>query len=586
MTKRKHAAAGSGTTMASRSSLRGRLAAAAFGGAAALAAPAAIAAVPQLLTEQGRLFDQAGSPLQGTATVTFAIHDAATGGAALWSETQSVPLDKGYFSAELGAITPIPAGVWDGSARYVGIAVGADAEMMPRRAAVSVPYALVAGDATGDIHPASVSVGGALVIDGQGNWVGPATGLVGPAGPQGPVGPAGAVGSMGPVGPQGPVGATGATGAEGPIGPQGPAGATGATGAEGPIGPQGPAGATGADGPTGPQGPAGPMAAPGPAGNVLTSDGTTWVSQAPGGGAGSSSGGHNLIVNGGFDVWQRGPSGGANAFVADRWRSGTSVTSYVQGSNGAPPGSAFFARFVASGAGTFVRTRLEAVDVGRWAGQAVTLSYYARAGADGVTVTPVIATPASAADNYGSTLACTGSCPPPATLGTGWTQIATTFTLPAQAALGLQLGFSAAGAATFDLAQVQLEVGAAATRFEQRSVQEELARCQRYYEKSYDAPFAPGSATGSGQVCMRSVQNGNSYYPLLFKVTKRADPTVTVYSTVTGASGAVRNADFGVDNAVQQANPLPGWTNGITFTAGTSSNNAAVCFQYTADAEL
>jgi hypothetical protein len=239
----------------------------------------------------------------------------------LWTETQSVPLDEGYFSAQLGASTPVPAGVWDGSVRWVGIRVGTDAEMTPREATRSVPYALVAGDAVGAIHPASVTVNGHLVIDQNGNWVGPATGLIGPTGPAGATGTAGATGAQGlqgaagatgPQGPQGvagPQGSQGVTGAQGATGPQGPQGntgtqgvagatgpqgpqgntgaqgATGATGAQGlqgpagAVGPQGVAGATGAQGPAGPTGPAGPF---GPATQNLNMNGFSVVGAASG----------------------------------------------------------------------------------------------------------------------------------------------------------------------------------------------------------------------------------------------------------------------------------------------------------------
>jgi hypothetical protein len=273
---------------------------------AALPATAS-AAVPASLTEQGRLFDGAGAPLTGTVSIQFAVYAAASGGAPLWTETQTVSLDAGYFSATLGGTTPFPAGLWDGSVRYVGITVGSDAEMSPRHPATSVPYALVAGDATGDLHPRTVTVNGTLVIDAAGNWVGPATGLVGPTGaqgvagasgapgvagatgaqgvagatgPQGPAGAtgsagatgaAGAVGPTGPLGPQGVVGPTGAAGTAGAVGatgPQGAAGTNGSNGAAGATGPQGPAGTNGAAGPAGPQGPAGTNGTNGTNGSV------------------------------------------------------------------------------------------------------------------------------------------------------------------------------------------------------------------------------------------------------------------------------------------------------------------------------
>ncbi len=93
--------------------------------------------------------------------------------------------------------------------------------MTPRAVVQSVPYAMVAGDVFGDIHPSSVSVGGTTIIDSQGQWVGSATGLVGPTGP---MGPPGMDGMNGMNGMDGAVGATGPTGPQGAVGPTGPTG--------------------------------------------------------------------------------------------------------------------------------------------------------------------------------------------------------------------------------------------------------------------------------------------------------------------------------------------------------------------------
>ncbi len=233
----------------------------------------AAADVPALLGQQGRLLDANDVPVTGTVQMVFSLYTSPTGGTAQWTETLNVQLDDGYFAETLGTVTAIDPAIFDGSPLYLGITVEADPEMTPREELVSVPYAIVATDVTGDINPASVSIGGNIVIDSDGNWVGSPTGLVGPTGPAGadgaigPMGPAGADGADGAIGPMGPVGADGADGADGatgpigpigPIGPLGPAGADGADGATGPIGPIGPAGADGADGATGPIGPTGP----------------------------------------------------------------------------------------------------------------------------------------------------------------------------------------------------------------------------------------------------------------------------------------------------------------------------------------
>jgi hypothetical protein len=259
---------------------------------------AANANVPPTLTHQGRLFDDMGAPVNDTFPVSFAIHDSPNSDVPLWTETLDVTFEDGYFSVSLGSVNGFGS-LFDGQDLYLEIGVGGGA-LTPRSLIASVPFAFVAGDAIGDIHPASVSIAGfGEVIDKDGNWVGPPTGLVGatgpagadgpagpagPAGAQGPAGPTGGVGPTGPAGPQGIQGTAGAAGAPGPLGPTGPAGAIGPQGPQGiqgaqgaqgiqgtigPVGPQGaqgPVGATGSVGPAGPQGPAGAQGQAGVAG--------------------------------------------------------------------------------------------------------------------------------------------------------------------------------------------------------------------------------------------------------------------------------------------------------------------------------
>jgi hypothetical protein len=208
--------------------------------AAVLTAPMmAEAQVPRRLVHQGRLLDAMGAPTRGTQTIVYRIYDVATGGTTLWSETITTTLDDGYFSVSLGESTPIPATLFTGmGSRYIGVTVGSDAEMTPRARIGSVPYALVAGDVTGDINPTSVRVGGTTVINEMGQWVGSPSGLTGPAGPAGAMGPAGPAGERGATGPMGPMGLMG------PIGPMGPIGTMGPPGPPGPMGPPGPSGVT------------------------------------------------------------------------------------------------------------------------------------------------------------------------------------------------------------------------------------------------------------------------------------------------------------------------------------------------------
>ena len=229
-------------------------------------APSATA-VPNGLTEQGRLLDASGTPVTGDIQISFALYADSLGSAILWRETHTISLVDGFFTAELGAITPFPTAAFDGSVRYLGVTVEDDEEMKPLQALSSVPYALRAEAAE---NPDGVFVAGRQVVSAAGEWVGVAisgsesqsvpAGTLGTIGPAGPAGPQGPMGPPGPEGPPGRPGSTGEPGAPGPAGARGPAGPAGldgepgARGATGPAGPAGPAGAAGARGNTGPAG--------------------------------------------------------------------------------------------------------------------------------------------------------------------------------------------------------------------------------------------------------------------------------------------------------------------------------------------
>ena len=98
--------------------------------------------------------------------------------------------------------------------------------------------------------------------------------------------------------------------------------------------------------------------------------------------------------------------------------------------------------------------------------------------------------------------------------------------------------------ATFEITGVQLEVGSVATDFEHRSFGQELALCQRYFERinvdSSEIYFFGVNQFGSGGRITHD-----------FKVTKRAIPTMTIddadyrYYAVAG-SASNGNADFSV----------------------------------------
>ena len=127
-------------------------------------ARAADANPPERMTYQGYLVDGNGDPLGNSAPanydVIFRIYDAKQGGSKLWTEQQTVTVDKGYFSTLLGEGTSFnnePNGnlstVFDGLAisdRFIGIIVdmdGSSLEIAPRLRLLSSPYSFTATQA-------------------------------------------------------------------------------------------------------------------------------------------------------------------------------------------------------------------------------------------------------------------------------------------------------------------------------------------------------------------------------------------------------------------------------------------------------
>lgn len=171
------------------------------------------------LTQTGYITTRDGSAVDGVVLTEFRLFDRKSGGeTALWSEQREVSFREGHFEAALGGDGTLAAVLASaGSPLFLEVAVtspvSGQVETFPDRIPVrSVAYALVAQDVVGDIAPASVSVGGRTVVDGDGQWVGSPSGIQGPpgpAGPAGPTGPRGEVGELGPVGPAGPAGPAG-----------------------------------------------------------------------------------------------------------------------------------------------------------------------------------------------------------------------------------------------------------------------------------------------------------------------------------------------------------------------------------------
>jgi len=218
------------------------------------------------------------------------------------------------------------------------------------------------------------------------------------------------------------------------------------------------------------------------------------------------SGFRNAIINGDFRIWQRGTSFSSPAngtFVSDRWVAffdGTGATrtfSQQPHTLGAAPVSGyegqFFLRYnqsVAGTGGTFNEYNQKIENVRTFAGQTVTVSFWAKAASTTVLPSLILrqefGTGGSPSTSVNTTVASSIS------VGTSWTRFTYTTTLPSLS--GKTIGTSGTDNLTFILALplnstftvdiwgVQVEQGTVATPFERRPIGTELSLCQRYYE--------------------------------------------------------------------------------------------------------
>lgn len=297
----------------------------------------------------------------------------------------------------------------------------------------------------------------------------------------------------------------------------------------------------------------------------------------------------NRIINGDFNIWQRGTSfssSSVNEYSADRFRtegyghnSVISRQTFNVGQTDVPGYPTYFCRVASSttvSAGQYwaFQQRVEAPQVMSGSGT-YTLSFWVKS------TTSV----AAGAFTYGIEAANQSS---PA-LTTTWQKITQTVVVGNNESSGfvsIYLVYFAPtkGNITVDIANVQVEYGSQATPFERRPVGTELQLCQRYYESTAfpDTSFGIG-ATRIG-VCLTSTAFSTGFN---FLVPKRTNsPTITLYSR-NGNSGKVSLISNGVDVSGTSTVVNLGGTGFWGVHLGTSQTaGAGIETGWTASAEL
>ena len=333
------------------------------------------------------------------------------------------------------------------------------------------------------------------------------------------------------------------------------------------------------------------------AANAIVTTAITDANVTPAKMSGPVPGAKNLIINGNFDVWQRGTSfTGANDWTADRWlihANGTSPSTtqqtFTPGQTDVPNFPKYYLRYNAGTSPSAVgevNQRIEDVTV--LGGQEITFTIWAKAASG----TPNLGL--AIIQNFGSGGSTTNVQLDNATLwtlSTSWQKFTHTITIDSISGKTVGAGSytqfrikMAQDAINKDVAQVQVERGAVSTTFEHNTFGQELLACQRYFETSYNTTDVPGVASLVPGFAY-STNNGNvlTQSPgAVFKVTKRSNPTIVVYNGVTGASGkAYRTSDA----SSQTVTGSHVGQSAIGYLNVPSSENGYI-YHYTADSEL
>lgn len=261
----------------------------------------------------------------------------------------------------------------------------------------------------------------------------------------------------------------------------------------------------------------------------------------------------NKVINGNFGVWQRGTSVAiwTQGYTADRWfhqsYNGATISRQPTSDTSVLPNVQYCARVQRNSGATsanfmFFTQSMETQESIKVSGKTVTLSFYARKGAN----FPSGAGAFEASLRYGTGTdqnlisGYTGGAVAFSTfvtLTSSWVRYSVTGTIPTTSTEITPLfGYIPIGTAGandyFEITGVQLEEGSVATPFEQRPSGTELALCERYYETSFRngqtighnsgnfTPY-PSDSLGCG---------GNSYFNHFYRTRKRStNPTLRIF---------------------------------------------------------
>ena len=309
---------------------------------------------------------------------------------------------------------------------------------------------------------------------------------------------------------------------------------------------------------------------------------TSTVEQNTGGAVSPYVAGKNAIINGGMDIWQRGTSSFSIAattpqYTADRWTCYFNGTGTItQETSVIPSNSKYALRMTATATsvGNNIYQLIETNNALPYAGKAITLSLQL-AGTVGISAGVNLAYSTSVDDslfNVSTSIALTTVTGP--TLSNSLQTYVFTCTIPSTAKT-LRVGVGTGAAVNTNylvIANVQLELGSVATPFSRAggTLSGELAACQRYYYRGYNASTTNTKFAGNGFIYSTT----NGIYTLPNPVALRVVPT-SVDFTALRAFDITGGGVFNISAVTISADSTTLTTNIIFTIAGATASRVA-----------
>jgi hypothetical protein len=339
---------------------------------------------------------------------------------------------------------------------------------------------------------------------------------------------------------------------------------------------------------------------------MVATKGDPGAAGAPGPAGAARAGFVNRLINGDFTIDQRNEgasttyTAGANVvYGVDRWYAsctgtfvigqrvaGTNINQFAYKFTGAPLNT-----------GLVFGHRIESVNVSDLINQVVTVQAWLSS--NSITTVNWKTFSANTTDAWGTK--STSGTGTETAIDSGTLTITPTPTLysfqtnlGANAAKGIDVEFSCGALLAMQTLQfeaVQLEGGNVASPFDRQSFDVRIARCQRYYSKSYIPGVAPGTATNGGLIAGPKLESGGATYkfsPVNFIVPLRTTPTMSIWDAAGNANkltfGSYASVSFTSSNNAIVTDSFN--VSAVNFIGPYGNGDGNWYSHYTADAEL